>query len=130
MSVCPQTGRDNRNVLRIKDLSLNFKTTRGMLKALREVSLDIPPKRIVGLVGESGCGKSTVINAILNLLAENAHIQSGLVEFKGRNILDMTQDQLREIRGDRISVVFPGPHELAEPGPVHRPPDDRYSIPR
>jgi oligopeptide/dipeptide ABC transporter ATP-binding protein len=115
MSAAPQTDRENRNVLRIKDLSLNFKTTRGMLKALREISLDIPQKRIVGLVGESGCGKSTVIYAILNLLADNARIQSGAVEFKGRNMLDMTPDELRRIRGDRISVVFQDPMTSLNP---------------
>ena len=56
----------NAPVLSIRELSLNFKTTRGDLKALRNLSFDIPPKRIVGLVGESGCGKSTVIYAIIN----------------------------------------------------------------
>jgi oligopeptide/dipeptide ABC transporter ATP-binding protein len=115
MGASPQTGRENRNILSIKELSLSFKTPHGLLKALREVSLDIPQKRIVGLVGESGCGKSTLINAILNLLAENARIQSGAVEFKGRNMLDMTRDELRRIRGDRISVVFQDPMTSLNP---------------
>ena len=107
--------QEENYVLSIKNLSLNFKTTRGFLKALRHVDLDIPKKRIVGLVGESGCGKSTVINAILRLLAENAHIESGAVAFKGRNMLDMTQDELRKIRGDRISVVFQDPMTSLNP---------------
>ncbi|WP_373498034.1 ABC transporter ATP-binding protein [Desulfococcus sp.] len=107
--------RDNRPILQIKDLTLSFLTTRGRLKALRHIWLDIPQKRIVGLVGESGCGKSTVINAILNLLAENARVESGAIEFKGRDILKMTPDELRRIRGDRISVVFQDPMTSLNP---------------
>ena len=89
----------NAPVLNIKDLSVDFRTTRGLIKALRRVSIDIPSRRIVGLVGESGCGKSTVINSILNLLAENAVIQSGVIDFQGEDILKMTEDQLRSVRG-------------------------------
>jgi oligopeptide/dipeptide ABC transporter ATP-binding protein len=72
-------------------------------------------RRIVGLVGESGCGKSTVINAILNLLAENAVIQNGVIDFQGRDILAMSQDELRAIRGNRISAVFQDPMTTLNP---------------
>ena len=102
-------------ILQVKDLTVSFQTTRGRLKALRYVSFDIPQKRIVGLVGESGCGKSTVINAILNLLADNARVDSGAIEFKGRDILQMSPDELRRIRGDRISVVFQDPMTSLNP---------------
>jgi peptide/nickel transport system ATP-binding protein len=111
----PAQKRAKEMALQIKELSLSFKTTRGRLKALREISLDIPLRRIVGLVGESGCGKSTVINAILNLLADNARIEGGVVEFKGRDMLRMSQDELRKIRGDRISVVFQDPMTSLNP---------------
>ncbi len=103
------------HVLEIQDLSVNFKTGSGLLRALRHVSMDIPARRIVGLVGESGCGKSTIINAILNLLAENAVIQNGVIAFQGRDILAMTQDELRAIRGNRISVVFQDPMTSLNP---------------
>ncbi|MDJ0785030.1 MAG: ABC transporter ATP-binding protein, partial [Desulfosarcinaceae bacterium] len=90
-------------------------TTRGPLKALRNISFAIPANRIIGLVGESGCGKSTIIYAILNLLAENAVIQGGVVDFQGENILSMTPEQLQAIRGDQISVVFQDPMTSLNP---------------
>ena len=105
----------NRPILQIRDLSLSFQTTRGRLKALRHIWMNIPRKRIVGLVGESGCGKSTVINAILNLLPDNARVDSGAIAFKGRDILQMTPEELRRIRGDRISVVFQDPMTSLNP---------------
>ena len=108
----PQTDQP---VLDIRDLSVDFQTARGMLKALRAVSMDIPARTIVGLVGESGCGKSTLINAILNLLAENAVIRRGVVDFKGEDILTMTPDQLRTLRGNKTSVVFQDPMTSLNP---------------
>jgi oligopeptide/dipeptide ABC transporter ATP-binding protein len=102
-------------VLSIKELSVNFKTERGLLQALRRVSIDIPPQQIVGLVGESGCGKSTVINAILRLLSNNAEINNGSIDLQDENILKMTPTQLRSVRGKRISVIFQDPMTSLNP---------------
>ncbi len=102
-------------VLNIKNLSVSFKTARGVLKALRNVNFDIGEQQIVGLVGESGCGKSTVINSILNLLAYNAVIESGTIDLMGENILDMTPQQLRNTRGKSISVIFQDPMTSLNP---------------
>lgn len=109
------TPFNRENVLKIRNLSVSFHTGRGMTKALRKVSFTIPGRRIVGLVGESGCGKSTLINSILYLLAENARIVSGVIDFEGQDILKMTPDQLRAIRGNRISVVFQDPMTSLNP---------------
>lgn len=108
-------NQNTDDVLNIRNLSVNFRTDRGMVKALRDITFTIPARRIVGLVGESGCGKSTLINAILNLLAENAEIPHGAIEFEGNDILQMSPDQLRSVRGNRISVVFQDPMTSLNP---------------
>lgn len=109
------TNPSHKNVLDIRNLSIEFATNRGPLKALRDVTLTVPDQKIVGLVGESGCGKSTVIFSILNLMAENASITSGEVVFEGRDILKMSARQLQDLRGDRISMVFQDPMTSLNP---------------
>ena len=96
-------------LLTIRDLSLDFETPPGPVHALRNVSLDVPRNRIVGIVGESGSGKSTIIAAAMRLLANNAVIRGGEVIFNGRDVLAMTQDELRALRGEEISMVFQDP---------------------
>jgi len=97
------------NVLEISKLNVGFATERGMLKALRDVDLSIPVGSIVGVVGESGCGKSTMINAIIGLLAHNARVSSGSIVFEGSDLLQKSERELRDIRGTRISMVFQDP---------------------
>ncbi|MCK5794172.1 MAG: ABC transporter ATP-binding protein [Anaerolineales bacterium] len=102
-------------VLDIRNLSVEFATNHGPLKALRNVTMTVPNEKIVGLVGESGCGKSTVIFSILKLMAENASITHGEVNFEGSDILKMSSTQLRDLRGDRISMVFQDPMTSLNP---------------
>ena len=102
-------------VLKIRDLSVHYRTERGELRALRHVNLDVPKGAIVGVVGESGCGKSTLISCIVRLLAANAVIPGGSVEFEGRDLLDLPPEQMRAIRGDRISIVFQDPMSTLNP---------------
>jgi oligopeptide/dipeptide ABC transporter ATP-binding protein len=109
------TSPIHASVLDIRSLSVEFSTNRGRLKALRDVTLTVPNEKIVGLVGESGCGKSTVILSILNLMAENAVITGGEINFEDRDILKMTSTQLRNLRGDRISMVFQDPMTSLNP---------------
>ena len=84
---------------------------------------------IVGIVGESGCGKSTLINAVIGLLAANAEIASGRILFKGADLLRMGADDLRRLRGDRITADLPGPDDGAESGALDRHADDRDPVP-
>jgi len=97
------------NVLKISNLNVDFATERGRVKALRNVDLGIPKGSIVGVVGESGCGKSTMINTIIGLLAHNARVSSGSIEFEGSDLLQKSERELRDIRGTRISMVFQDP---------------------
>lgn len=109
------TTRILDNVLEISNLSVEFSTGRGPLKALRDVSLTVPKEKIVGLVGESGCGKSTVIFSILNLMAENAVITKGEINFEGQDILKLPFRKQQALRGDRISIVFQDPMTSLNP---------------
>ena len=103
------------NILRIRDLSVNYQTNRGILKALRHVNLDIPKSSIVGVVGESGCGKSTLITSIIRQLDDNADIPNGLIEFEKQDLLKLSKDEMRNISGTKISIVFQNPMSTLNP---------------
>jgi peptide/nickel transport system ATP-binding protein len=103
------------NLLEIRGLNVEFATERGRLKALRDVDLTIPRGAIVGVVGESGCGKSTMINSIIGLLAPNAVSKSGSIVFEGSDLLQKSDRELRDIRGTRISMVFQDPMTALNP---------------
>jgi oligopeptide/dipeptide ABC transporter ATP-binding protein len=102
-------------VLEIRDLTVNYQTGRVCLPALRDVSLVIPEGKIIGVVGESGCGKSTLISAIIRLLAPNARVSGGAIRFKGRDLLRLSADEMRSLRGDQISIVFQDPMTSLNP---------------
>ena len=102
-------------VLDIRDLSVSYHTDRGLLRALRNVSMQVDPWRIVGIVGESGCGKSTLISTIIRLLAPNAQVDGGSIEFKGNDLLDLQPEAMRALRGDEISMVFQDPMTSLNP---------------
>lgn len=105
----------SENVLTIRDLSIDYQTDRGVLKAMRHVNLDIPKGSIVGVVGESGCGKSTLISSIIRLLAPNANVPNGSIEFEGQDLLKLSQDQMRSLRGTKLSIVFQDPMSTLNP---------------
>jgi oligopeptide/dipeptide ABC transporter ATP-binding protein len=102
-------------VLDIQGLSINYQTDQGPLQALRDVNLQVPEGKIIGIVGESGCGKSTLISAIIRLLAPNARVGQGSVLFKGEDLLGLSSEQMRSLRGDQISMVFQDPMTSLNP---------------
>lgn len=103
----PPTASDT--LLDIDGLSVEFCTNRGRVKALRDITFPVRKGRILGVVGESGSGKSTVLWSILGLLAGNADVTGGHIDFGGNDLLRLDTDRLRAVRGEQVSVVFQDP---------------------
>ena len=102
-------------LLDIRDLSVEFSTPRGQVKALRKVDLAVRPGRIVGIVGESGCGKSTLVSAVMGLLAGNARVTSGSITFEGKELQGLSEEAWRDIRGRQLAMVFQDPMTSLNP---------------
>ena len=97
------------NVLELRGLCVEFPTRRGTLKALNDVSFSIAAGEVVGVVGESGAGKSLTGAAIIGLLEPPGRISAGEVLFDGRRIDNLPDDQMRRIRGRQIGAIFQDP---------------------
>ena len=106
----------NESLLDVRDLSVSFHTDDGVFQAVDHVSLHVNSGEIVGLVGESGCGKSVTSLSILRLIpAPPGKIDTGQVYFKGRDLLKLDSDNLRQIRGKSISMIFQEPLSALSP---------------
>ncbi len=95
-------------LIQMEDLAVTFHTPRGAFRAVRNASIEIARGEVLGLVGESGCGKSTVAFAMMNYLPGTARVE-GAVRFEGMDISEFTDAELREIRGNRIAMVYQDP---------------------
>jgi peptide/nickel transport system ATP-binding protein len=93
-------------LLRIEDLVVDYYSPRGVVRAVDHISFDIMPGEIVGLAGESGCGKSTAANAVLGILREPAHQTGGRILFQGRDMGTLSRREARRFRWRHISMVF------------------------
>jgi oligopeptide/dipeptide ABC transporter ATP-binding protein len=103
-------------LLEVDDLTVQYRTKRGMVTAVSDVSFTIERGQYFGLVGESGCGKSTLAKAILGGLDSNGRIVSGAIRYKGTPIHDMSDAELRdEVRGDEISWIPQGSMNSLDP---------------
>ncbi len=101
-------------LLDIRNFSLEYDTGRGRVCALRNISFSIARGEIVGVVGESGCGKSSLISAILRLLPDNARTR-GEIFFKRQDLCGLAESEMRNLRGADISVVFQDPMNAHNP---------------
>lgn len=107
------------NILEVDQLITSFETDRGLLRAVDHVSFSVPSGKTVGIVGESGCGKSVTAMSIIRLLPQPAgKILGGHVYFKGKDLVRATDSEIRKIRGAEIGVIFQEP--MAALNPVHR----------
>ena len=103
------------NLLEVKDLKTSFFTHVGEIQAVRGVSFELNEGEALGLVGESGCGKSVAMMSIMGLLDENGKITDGDVFLKGKNISKFTDRQMQAIRGNDISMIFQDPMTSLNP---------------
>lgn len=102
-------------LLEVDDLHTFFKTKKGIIKAVNGVSYRVEPGKTLGIVGESGSGKSVSAMSILKLLDGNGYIDSGTITFKGRNLAECTINDMYQIRGNEISVIFQEPMTSLNP---------------
>ena len=118
-------------LLEVKNLHTYFKTRKGIVKAVNDVSYTLDEKRTIGIVGESGSGKSVSAMSILKLLDGNGYIAEGEILFEGTDLTKLTEQQMYDIRGNKISVIFQEPmtslnpvftveRQLSEPFIIHQ----------
>ena len=103
-------------LLQVKDLAVSFKTYRGKVHAVRNVSFTVEKGQALGIVGESGCGKSVTSHAIMGLLPrENSSIEQGSIVFNNQEITNLTEHQMNKIRGKDIAMIFQDPMTSLNP---------------
>jgi peptide/nickel transport system ATP-binding protein len=112
----PGQSHDNAPLLRVNELRTSFFTSDGEVRAVNGVSFDIDDGETVGLVGESGCGKSVTALSIIQLLDKGTgRVVGGEVLYRGRNSLSLGEEEMRRIRGNEISMVFQEPMTSLNP---------------
>ncbi len=102
-------------LLSIRHLCTEFATDDGSLRAVDDVSFDLPPGGALGLVGESGCGKSVTSLSVLRLIQPPGRIVSGEIRFEGRDLLALSEREMRKVRGARIGMIFQEPMSSLNP---------------
>jgi peptide/nickel transport system ATP-binding protein len=111
----PRHERGDRPLLEVKGLRTSFYTRDGVVRAVDGIDFAVDRGQIMGLVGESGCGKSVTSLSILRLVSKPGRIDAGEVLFDGRDLLTLSSDEMRRIRGDRISMIFQQPTSSLNP---------------
>jgi peptide/nickel transport system ATP-binding protein len=102
-------------VLRLENVSVAYKIRGGEIEAVQDVSFEINRGETHGIVGESGCGKSTVAWAVLNFLGANGYVKRGNIRFQGQELVGVVGEELRRLRGDQIAMVYQDPMQALNP---------------
>jgi oligopeptide/dipeptide ABC transporter ATP-binding protein len=106
---------DAASVLRLEQLRTYFTTGDGMVKAVDGIDLRVPPGRTLGVVGESGCGKTVTALSIMRLLPRTGHIVGGRIMLGGRDLVQAGEEEMRELRGNAVSMIFQEPMTSLNP---------------
>ena len=106
---------EQKKVLSVQNLVINFKTDNGILKAVRDVSFDLNEGETLCIVGESGSGKSVTSKAIMGILANNAIVAGGHIIYRGEDLLEVSEDEFYKIRGHKIGMIFQDPLSSLNP---------------
>jgi oligopeptide/dipeptide ABC transporter ATP-binding protein len=111
----PKIERSDRPLLEVKGLRTSFYTRDGVVRAVDGIDFHVDRGEIMGLVGESGCGKSVTSLSIMGLVAKPGRVEAGEVIFDGRDLLKLKSDEMRKLRGDRMSMIFQQPQSSLNP---------------
>jgi len=107
--------RIKTSILKVENLAISYETRKGDVQAVRDVSFEIHRGKTHGIVGESGCGKSTIAFGIVNFLGRNGKIVDGSILFQGQQLRGRAESDLRRLRGDQIAMVYQDPMSALNP---------------
>ncbi|MEP0806991.1 MAG: ABC transporter ATP-binding protein [Chloroflexota bacterium] len=106
---------DSKPLLEVKGLKTYFHTEDGIVRAVDGVDFEVYPGEVLGLVGESGCGKSVTSLSIMRLIAKPGRIEAGQILFDGEDLLEFSEEEMIKVRGNRISMIFQQPQTALNP---------------
>ncbi len=106
---------DNKKLIEVNDLKVSFFTPAGEVKAVDGISYSLGYNEVMGVVGESGSGKSVEAYAIMGLLQSNGKVVGGSINYEGRSVLDFTEEEMRQFRGNKVSMIFQNPMTCLNP---------------
>jgi peptide/nickel transport system ATP-binding protein len=110
-----ETSHSKQPVVQVEELAIGYDTRQGLVRAVRDVSFVIHRGETLGIVGESGCGKSTVAYGLVNYLGKNGRIVHGDIVFQGQSLVGRSREELRRLRGDQIAMVYQDPMTSLNP---------------
>ncbi len=113
--VADDSHRVQTPILEAKNLAVSYEIRDGQVNAVRDVSFKIHRGETLGLVGESGCGKSTVAFSIVRFLGKNGRITGGSIRFQGQELQDLSEREVRSLRGDQMAMVYQDPFQSLNP---------------